>query len=231
MTSCSLDLGNKDAVMVATGAWLVELSELAALRKSQLEQAKAFLTETKDNIRLPYAKSVEKFPRCCVFVGTTNDEAPFQDHTGARRFLPITVESIDFETLKAERDQLWAEATHIYKSGARPHAARDDIEMLMAEQQAMTAEDPDMGVAETIRTWYLKKASPRPSLISAAELFSQVLFIAPMDQARYLRQIGRVMRLLGCVRSRHMIDGVRGYCYQVPTELRMASLGYDTVRE
>ena len=44
------------------GTWIVELPELAALRKSQLETWKAFLTRATDRYRPPFARRDMKIP-------------------------------------------------------------------------------------------------------------------------------------------------------------------------
>lgn len=111
-------LGAKDAVLEMGRRWIIELAELAALPRHQLEEMKAFVSRRVDSVRLPYGRHVVDLPRQCIFVGSTNESAYLRDPTGARRFLPIRCGAIDLPWLAENRDQLFAEAAHDLKNGA-----------------------------------------------------------------------------------------------------------------
>ena len=111
------DLGNKDSALALQGVWAVEMGELASFRKNEIETVKAFITRKVDKVRPPYGERWLESPRRCVFFGTTNYETYLRDDSGNRRFKPVKVGRLDFQTLKDERDQLFAEAIWLYKSG------------------------------------------------------------------------------------------------------------------
>src|SRR6516225_2574115 len=92
------------------GVWIFELSELAGLRKTDVEKVKMFASKTCDSARPAYGRSRVDRPRRCIFVGTTNDAEYLQDATGNRRFWPVLTGTIDLAALRRDRDQLWAEA-------------------------------------------------------------------------------------------------------------------------
>jgi putative DNA primase/helicase len=92
------------------GVWIYELSELAGLRKTEVEKVKMFASKTCDSARPAYARSRVDRPRRCILVGTTNDAEYLQDATGNRRFWPVPTGTIDLDALRRDRDQLWAEA-------------------------------------------------------------------------------------------------------------------------
>jgi hypothetical protein len=92
------------------GVWIFELSELAGLRKTEVEKVKMFASKTCDSARPAYGRSRVDRPRRCIFVGTTNDAEYLQDATGNRRFWPVPTGAIDLDALRRDRDQLWAEA-------------------------------------------------------------------------------------------------------------------------
>ncbi|WP_029516962.1 virulence-associated E family protein [Paenibacillus polymyxa] len=148
------NLDNKEAGEQLQKAWIVELGELSALKKSELEEVKAFLSKTEDRYRVAYDRVVSEFPRKCVFFGTTNTFDFLRDSTGGRRFWPIVVDPAarklnHFEHLTDDvLHQLWAEALHGYRKGesVRLSAAADAI---AKERQENHMEiDPRMGLIQ-----------------------------------------------------------------------------------
>lgn len=113
-----LDIHNKDAIMVATGGWIVELAEMASVRRGDVESVRSFLSTAVDQLRVPYGRGVSSFPRRNVFVGTTNSDTPLIDSEGNRRFWVIDVpRKVKLQGLTMERDQLWAEAVTRFQAG------------------------------------------------------------------------------------------------------------------
>lgn len=86
------DMKDKTAPEKLQGYWLLEISELAGMRKMDVETVKSFITRTDDKYRQSYGVSVESHPRSCIIVGTTNSDGGFlRDITGNRRFWPVRV--------------------------------------------------------------------------------------------------------------------------------------------
>jgi predicted P-loop ATPase len=108
-----LNVGAKEIVERTTGKWLVEASDLAGMRESDVEHLKSTLSRQVDGpVRLAYDRVSTEKKRAFVVVGTTNSYAYLKDSTGNRRFWPIRVEKIDLVWIVKHRDQLWAEAYH-----------------------------------------------------------------------------------------------------------------------
>lgn len=120
-----IDLGSKDKFAQLEGAWIYELGELDAMRKSDARALKAFVSSQQDSYRPPYGRNTQDVPRTTVFVGTTNDDEFLVDPTGSRRYWVVEVGACSPERLEADRDQLWAEAVHISKTGERWHLPAD----------------------------------------------------------------------------------------------------------
>jgi predicted P-loop ATPase len=145
------DLNNKDARIELHGVWIVELAELASVKRSLTEKVKSFLTARKDHFRPPYGRRAVDVPRTNVFAGSVNDATPFTDETGNRRFWPVRCGTIDIGKLTTDRDQIWAEALNLYRAEAPWWLDTDELNHLASEEQEARYEP---GVwDETILPW------------------------------------------------------------------------------
>lgn len=112
------DLGTKDSKQVVTsGVWIIELSELDSMSRSDSPKIKAFISRRIDKFRPAYGHNVIERPRQTILCGTTNDSTPLKDWTGNRRFWFARPRNINLSTLSRDRDQLWAEAVALYHQG------------------------------------------------------------------------------------------------------------------
>lgn len=95
--SVHASLSDKDSLMQLAEKLIIEFSELAGMRKSEAESWKMFISKTRDRYRPPYGRGMVNIPRVCSFIGTTNESTYLNDPTGARRFFPLKIESIDLD--------------------------------------------------------------------------------------------------------------------------------------
>lgn len=114
---------NKEAGEHLQSGWIFEISELSVLKKSAIEEVKAFLSKTEDRYRVAYDRQVSEFPRKCVIFGTTNTRDFLRDSSGNRRFWPVDImperaEHDHWDNFnQSEVQQMWAEVLTWFKAG------------------------------------------------------------------------------------------------------------------
>jgi predicted P-loop ATPase len=109
-----VDVVDRDAKDALVGKWIVELSETPHLKRD-IEKFKAFVSRTTDRFRRAYERLTQDWPRQTALTGTSNDLG-YLDPTGNRRHWAIPLATpVNVEKIKEDRDQLWAEAVHLYK--------------------------------------------------------------------------------------------------------------------
>jgi putative DNA primase/helicase len=140
----------KEAYEQLQGAWILEVAELSATKKSETEATKHFISKSEDMFRVAYGKHVTRFPRQCIFIGTTNDAEFLRDRTGNRRFWPVTVGlgkprdnlfTLDQETI----DLVWAEAVEIWRAKEPLYLTGEMEKAAMAAQEWHMEDNPKVG--------------------------------------------------------------------------------------
>lgn len=136
------DVGSKDSLTNLRGMWIVEFAELDAIGRVESSRIKQHISSQHDVYRPPYGRRSIIVPRQNVFAASCNPEKYLKDETGARRFWPVRCgKTIDIEALTRDRDQLWAEAVHLYRHGEQTWAT-PDMTYLTEAQDARFVEDP-----------------------------------------------------------------------------------------
>ena len=129
----------KEAAELIQGTWINEVGELSAFTKQETQVIKQFLSKTEDIYRAAYGRRTDKYPRRCVFFGTSNDSEFLKDMTGNRRFWPVDVgmhpaKKSVWQELPVEVDQIWAEAYAYWAAGEKLFLPKE-LEEAAVEQQ------------------------------------------------------------------------------------------------
>lgn len=154
------DTKDKTAAEKLQGYWVLEIGELAGLRKAEVETLRSFLSRQNDIYRASFGRRATPHPRQCVFIGTTNAENGYlRDTTGNRRFWPVKTpgrNKSSWSITDEEVKQIWAEALINYKAG-EPLYLDEKLEIFAIKEQreAMESDDREGLVRE-----YLEKLLP-----------------------------------------------------------------------
>lgn len=97
------------------GTLVGEINELAGLNRKDIEALKAFLARRVEKWVPKYRERARTYQRRLLFIATTNQEQFLRDTTGNRRWLPLTVGRIDAAGIREALDQLWAEASILFR--------------------------------------------------------------------------------------------------------------------
>jgi predicted P-loop ATPase len=173
-------VSGKEAYEQLQGVWLLEMGEMMATKKADIEATKHFLSKTEDIYRVAYGRRTSHFPRQCIFIGTTNDREFLRDKTGNRRFWPMDVglqkpTKQVYGDLDNEIDQIWAEAVELWNNKEPLHLNREELKEAEKQQDSHSEESAKAGLIEEylnkpiMDNWYNLGISEKRNYIQGSE--------------------------------------------------------------
>lgn len=143
------------------GIWIMEIGEMAGMRKAEQEKLKAFFGRQDDKYRAAFGRRVQSHPRQTVMFGTTNAESGFlRDITGNRRYWPVDVLGTGtkkpWELTQDDVNQIWAEVLVLVSKGEELTLPASLIETAKSEQNKAMEKDEREGVVRL----FLEKLLP-----------------------------------------------------------------------
>lgn len=147
------DVNDKTAAEKLQGYWILEIGELAGMKKADLDKVKAFISRQDDKYRAAFGRRVTPHLRQCVFFGTTNSENGYlRDITGNRRFWNVKVTGegkkkpwdLDPDTVR----MIWAETVVLSQAGEQLFLPRELEAYAEGEQMQAMEQDEREGVVE-----------------------------------------------------------------------------------
>jgi predicted P-loop ATPase len=225
-----LTIGTKDTAELISKRCVIELTELGFLKKHELAEIKAFISKREDAFRPSYGYRTQKFPRRCVFIGSTNEDQYLEDTTGNRRWWCVRISVIDLRWLRANVDQLWAEALVAYNAKAtcpdctevasRCSAHRWWLAGALEEAEAAAVTEQRMvsdSLAEVVAKWFLSKdKAARPGFIQASDVCA--IIGEPVTRINE-RRIATALKRVGFKYARKDLGGKFGRVYLAPKEI------------
>lgn len=192
---------DKDEKLKLHRSWMVEWAELETVfRRRDVSQVKAFMSSAIDILRPPFGASIQTLKRASVIVGTTNQTQFLADSTGNRRFWVVPIKKpLDLELLASERDQLWAAAVALYKSGEQWWLTRDENQLV----------DENRSQYESVDPWLypIQEYVDDMPAVSSEEILTNALEL-PKSQhnSGHARRVADIMRQLGWEQTNNQVS-------------------------
>lgn len=205
-----IDISKEWSIMKTFGKLMYEWAEMETFRKSNTQAMRAFLSSDTDTVRLPYNRTIQAIARQGIFVGTFNPEKDkdigwLHDTTGNRRYWVVAtgVEGdIRNDKLESVRDQLWAEAFAIYKSGMTIHFEDAEvIEQAQVEQAKRLGRD---SWYDAIQAWLEAQHNTDKHIFTGDEIYKECIggMLTTYKRPEMVR-IANIMIDLGWIKSVH----------------------------
>jgi predicted P-loop ATPase len=192
---------DKDRIRKMRGKLIGELAELSGLKSRDAESIKALISATGDSLVDKYEKHAQDLSRRLVFVGSSNNDDFLSDPTGNRRFYPVYVgDHQDLQAIRRDRDQLWAEAAHLFLAKGEV-MWEDAARLVLAEHHKF--EDVDSWEEDIIpwlncpENWLLTDQATQ--YVRTGKILTEALSIEKGRRSkRDEYRIGRIMARYGC---------------------------------
>lgn len=210
-----IDVQSKEGAISLLGKWIVEIAELESFRGKAQTAIKAFLSRATDHYRPVHGRATIDQPRQAVLVASTNAATFLLDATGSRRFWIVETGAIDTDAIRRDRDQLWAEAVHAYRSGEQWYLTREEEAERRDVNESYQVVDPWEPV---ILNW-LDTPEARTTAAGHGVTTTDVMRLAlGFDAPRMTRQgemaVADILRKAGFERVKVMVNAVRAWRFR-----------------
>jgi hypothetical protein len=201
----------KDADLSRTmrGCLIGEIGELRGLHTKELEGIKSFMSRTHDSWIPKYREFSVQVPRRLLFIGTTNKDEFLADETGNRRWLPVKVNQVFVDRIKADRLQLWAEARELFLASGLQYQEAEDLASAVHEDHTISD-----SWTEVIDDWLDKEddltgETPRArKFLRVTDVLVEALgFVERNITRKEENRMGTTLRTLGYTRKKVRIGG------------------------
>lgn len=193
-----LDDDDEKSARKMRGALIGELNELRGLHTAEYEKILAFITRTHEKWTPKYMEFSTTYARRLVLIGSTNEDE-FLVPGENRRWLPMRVSQVDVDAIRADREQLWAEAFTLWKAdgvrwrGAQALGKEQHNEFAMGDNWQQLVED-----------WLRENGGP----VRMADVLSLAIGLDVRHTTRnHELRCGRIMRQLGYEKKVTRIKG------------------------
>lgn len=213
--------GDKDTDIRLMDRFIWEVSELdATTRRTDVAALKAFITKQTVTVRKAYGHYDTVKPACASLLGTVNDGSGFlSDETGNRRFFVTTITSIDRAYMNLDVNQVWAQATALYRRGEPWELQPNEYE---SQTETNKGHEVDTPIDDWLVRYFVFTDDPNQSM-SAAEIIDHLrmryeIRLSGTNRAQAM-EIASAMVKMGVKKRQRGGNSVREYVGVVPRTL------------
>lgn len=192
---------NKDTTLLMSEKMLINLDELAALNKKQMEAFKEMVTKSVITERRAYAHFAEDYIRRASFVGSSNHNEILFDVTGNRRFLVFEATKIDYKHT-INMDKVYSQVMHILNhTDFQYHFVGDDIKRI---EKNNTMYKQSNQVEDWIHELFEKPVSDKQDLcfMNATDIAAYIKINKRPYSRLNVQEIGKIITSLGYSRKK-----------------------------
>lgn len=204
---------DKDSLLQLSEMALINLDELAALKKAEIDAIKSIFSQSQITVRRPYGRYPETLLRRASFVGSTNNDQFLTDQTGNRRWFVFDV--IDIERGKVNilnYDQIWAQAYFLYQSGEPCKLTFEEIKSLDERNSYFLVDSPEED--------YLLRFFSKPEYetdgewLTTTEISDRIAKLLDRPNAvnnNFIRNLGKSLVKNGFEKKNNRVRGVKAH--------------------
>lgn len=210
----SLDPDNKDSILATATNFIFNLDDyFAGITARKINEFKGLLTKNTVKIRRAYARYSEELPKVCSFIASSNEAQFLHDPTGSRRFLPFEVQAIDIQAAQEIAiDDLWSQATQLYKDDYTYWLTRDDQDWLNEYNSQFEVQSNEYEVLVT----YMQP--PKEGELPEADLTNAEVLAHLQEKVSLklsAKKIGEALRKAAFPRYQKRRGGCRSWVYGI----------------
>ncbi|MCF1190097.1 virulence-associated E family protein [Mangrovimonas sp. AS39] len=202
------DISNndKDVLVSLCKNLLINIDELAAFSKKEINQLKSLFSKDKVNIRLPYEAKNSNLPRVASFIGSTNMSTFLHDETGSVRWLCFVITEIDW-SYKTDfiMDNLWAQAYSLAKDPSfKAEMTKEDLKINEQRNEKFQNVTPEF---EILEKFFSSADSTKGEFMTATEITNYIICNS-VSKVNNI-QMGKALKAQNFIREKN--DGRYGY--------------------
>lgn len=192
----SMAFGDKDFLQAIQGGWLIEIPDMTGFSRREHSAILATISIRRDVYRRSYGRHTEEHPRAAVFAATSETDDYLTDTRGRRRYWPLRCSYVDLDALRAQRDQIFAEAVTRYRAGAAWH-----VMPAVADAEQLDRAPEDVWTDRVMA--YCDNCAANNIPVTSSRILSDAIEMKLSQQGdSEKRRIARIMRDQGWIQFR-----------------------------